>query len=112
MVVLVLRPHQKPGAAFAFESRDKVVGGWRDGYFKWYSADNSTQYASEKPENEPLTFEDAIDDIRHDLNGCDVLECKEDLEYLLASRKQLHNFPFADVMACAEKAGWIESDGE
>jgi hypothetical protein len=104
-MIIVFRPHTGTSHAAYFKNKEDVVRQWIDGRFKWLCGDNSRDYMQQFGE---VTFEHAIEDIRHDLYSADVLESKEEFEEYIVRHVELRslNVPIADIYGCALRLGW------
>lgn len=107
-IIIVFHPHQRPGWAESFDSRDAVVSAWGNGFFDRSCACNNNL----SDEESAPTFDNAIADMRHDLNSLTVLESREEFEAYMARGLAGHNRALDSTHAAGVELGWVDEPSE
>ena len=103
--ILAFRPHQMPAWAYAYESEDEFVSDWAEGAYDHSCSCNN----SLSEEDRELTYENAFDDVRHDLYCLTRLDSADDVtDYL--NNYSGHNKGTHSIIEAASRLGWVEVD--
>lgn len=93
-VIIVERPHRIPGTAWIAWSADDVLA----------VADGTACDCECITDDVESQVELAMEVMRRDLHGLDVLETPEDVQECMQTRR--HNTPVNEIAACANELGW------
>ena len=105
--IAVFRPHQRPAWVHTYDSEQEFIDAWLNGDFaRSCFAGPSDEYADiENP-----TFDDAVNDVGHDLHDLTLLMFAGDFQHMLGHTG--HNWPASKVREAAERLGWIAPQPE
>jgi len=96
--IIVERPHQRPGRAWAARSEQEILDAAHAKEGDWLA---------EHVGDRAATVDDALEALGHDLHSLTVLESAAEAEALCASGG--HNVPISEIRAEAAILGWRDT---
>ncbi len=104
--ILVLRPHQRPAWAEAFDSEEDFISAWANGSYDRSCSCNCNL----DEEDQELTYDNAFKDVSHDLSRLTRLDSAEETLRYTNERDYLghHNKGITSVMQEAKRIGWVD----
>lgn len=99
--IIVLHPRQRPGWADYYESKDDFIEAWINGEYDRQCFTNNNLSEADQEE----TFDNALFDVGHDLNGVTLLESRQEYEAYM-KRGDQHNPAYDSVRRAAINLEW------